>query len=195
MPLPAGFYLPNIQRRRSSTTRGVSSPLSYPHERSPEGVPNVHLPLLRPSVPSQIRRNSPKPHRGTPSPTGNTGPGLRVAVPTGIRPIDPAPIPISSSTSLRTPTGSLQNSGVNYIATPIQRSPAPAAQLSDGLFGVGAFGTLPQDGGVVQFIRTKSGAMTIMDRMIRMYTTHDLKSIYDLKHQLLQGISREDLGS
>lgn len=84
---------------------------------------------------------------------------------------------------------------MNYVATPVQRSPAPAAQLSDGLFGVGAFGTLPQDGGVVQFIRTKSGAMTIMDRMIRMYTTHDLKSIYDLKHQLLQGLSKEDIGT
>lgn len=178
MPVTDTFHLPQLQMRRGSVNKPPPSILGSSKDSSPEESLRNRLPILRSAAYQRSIANQ-KEH----SPILEKS-NLRLSTGLGISGHGRLPQPLSTymSTSCSASTSS---TGSSYVATPLHLSQTGSYienPIVEGLTGIAPREVPPE---IVSMYKYKGGEMTAIDRMIRMYTSHNLRSIYDLRKLIL----------
>lgn len=175
--------MPQLQMRRGSITKPPPSILGSSKESSPEEHLRTRLPVLRPAA-----HQRPIVHQMEPSPTLEKS-SLRLSTGLGASGHGLFALPLSPCLSTTCSTGTT-SVGSSYVATPLQLSQIGSCMrspIAEGLTGIPSRETESE---IVSMFKYKGGEMTTIDRMIRMYTSHNLRSIYDLRKLILSNERR-----
>lgn len=167
--------------RRGSITKPPPSILGSSKESSPEE--RLRLPVLR-----LVAHQRPIVHQMEPSPTLEKS-SLRLSTGLGASGHGLFALPLSPCLSTICSTGTT-SVGSSYVATPLQLSQIGSCMrspIAEGLTGIPSRETESE---IVSMFKYKGGEMTTIDRMIRMYTSHNLRSIYDLRKLILSNERR-----
>lgn len=180
MPLGDAFHLPQIQMRRGAVTKPPPPILGGSKENSPEEQLRTRLPALRSAA-----YQRPIAHQKDSSPALEKS-SLRLSAGLGASGHGPFALPLSPCLSAVCSTNA-GSTGSSYVATPLQLSQTGmcvGSPIVEGLAGIPPREVEPK---IVSMFKYKGGEMTIINRMIRMYTSHNLGSIYELRRLILGG--------
>lgn len=178
MPTTDTFHLPQLQMRRGSINKPPPAILGASKESSLEDHLRARLPALRSTT-----YQRPTVHQRDPSPVFEKS-SLRQSTGLGASGHGRLPLPLSSCVSTSCSSGTA-STGSSYVATPLQLSQTGAcvgSPIVEGLTGIPPREVSPE---IVPMFKYKGGEMTAISRMIRMYTSHNLGSIYDLRKLIL----------